>query len=126
MIDPVFPENAPRPVGPYSPAIKANGFVFVSGQIPLDPKTGQILRGPIAGQVNLIFSNLQAVLEAAGSSLDKVVKTTVYLRDMSRFSEMNEAYAVYFQGKVAPARSTIQAAELPAQVDVEIDAIALL
>jgi 2-iminobutanoate/2-iminopropanoate deaminase len=126
MIDAVFPENAPRPVGPYSPAVKANGFVFVSGQIPIDPKTGQVLRGPIAEQVDLIFSNLEAVLTAAGSSLEKIVKTTVYLRDMARFADMNEAYAVYFQGKVAPARSTIQAAELPVQVDVEIDAVAVL
>ncbi len=124
MKEAIIPSAGPRPVGPYSPAIRANGFIFVSGQIPMRPEDGQILRGAMAEQVHQIMRNLETVLKAAGSSLDKIVKTTVYLRDLGKFGEMNEVYATYFSG-IPPARSTIQAAELPAQVDVEIDAIAV-
>lgn len=117
-------KEGPRPVGPYSPAIRANGFIFVSGQGPLDPKTREILRGPIPEQVRRTLENVKTILEAAGSSLEKVVKCTVYLRDISNFQAMNEVYASYF-GEILPARTTIQAGDLPGHIDVEIDVIAL-
>jgi 2-iminobutanoate/2-iminopropanoate deaminase len=117
-------EHAPRAIGPYSQAVLANGFVFLSGQIPLDPATNQLVEGDIAVQTARVLENLKAVLEAGGSSLEKVVKTTVFLRDMADFPRMNEVYARYFAGN-PPARSTVQAARLPRDVSVEIDAIAL-
>ncbi len=121
--------RAPAAIGPYSQAIVSNGFVFVSGQIPLDPATGQILEGGIdeAGgieeQTTRVIENLAAVLDAAGSSLSDVVKTTVYLKDMGEFAAMNNIYAQYFT-KHAPARATVEAARLPRDVRVEIDCIA--
>jgi 2-iminobutanoate/2-iminopropanoate deaminase len=120
----VYASNAPAPVGPYSQAIRAGGFVFASGQIPLTPSTGELLRGPIEEQTRQVLDNLKAVLETAGSSLDKVVKTTVFLRDLKNFEAMNRVYATYF-GQTPPARSTVQAAALPKGVDIEIDLIAL-
>jgi 2-iminobutanoate/2-iminopropanoate deaminase len=117
--------GAPAAIGPYSQAIVANGFVFVSGQIPLDPATGQMTEGGIAAQTARALDNLRAVLEAAGASLDSVVKTTVYLKDMAEFAAMNEVYARYFTAP-APARATIEAARLPRDVRVEIDCIAAL
>lgn len=117
-------EHAPRAIGPYSQAVLANGFVFLSGQIPLDPATNQLVEGDVAVQTARVLDNLKAVLEAGGSSLDKVVKTTVFLRDMADFPRMNEVYARYFAVN-PPARSTVQAARLPRDVSVEIDAIAL-
>jgi 2-iminobutanoate/2-iminopropanoate deaminase len=116
--------SAPAAIGPYSQAIVANGLVFVSGQIPLDPKTNQLVEGDIAAQTHRVLNNLQAVLTAAGSSLEKAVKTTVYLADMADFSRMNEIYATYFK-EIPPARATVQAARLPRDVRVEIDVIAL-
>jgi 2-iminobutanoate/2-iminopropanoate deaminase len=124
MKEQIFPENGPPPAGPYSPAIRANGFVFVSGQGPLVIETGQPLRGPIEDQVHRTMRNLQLILEAAGSSLDKVVKTTIYVRDLANFAKVNEVYGGYFEN-IPPARTTIQAANLPMEIDVEIDAIAL-
>lgn len=116
--------NAPAAIGPYSQAAISNGFAFLSGQIPLDPATGQLIEaGDIAAQTERVIENLRAVLEACGSSLDKVVKTTVYLKDMGEFALMNEVYARYF-AKNAPARATIEAARLPRDVRVEIDCIA--
>jgi 2-iminobutanoate/2-iminopropanoate deaminase len=125
MKDRVQTEKAPAAIGPYSQAVKAGGFVFASGQIPLDPATGQIITGTIAEQTERALLNLKAVLEAAGSSMDRVVKTTVYLKDMNDFAEMNGAYGEFF-GEVPPARSTVEAARLPRDARVEIDVIALL
>ncbi|MFZ0430370.1 MAG: Rid family detoxifying hydrolase [Acidobacteriota bacterium] len=124
MKEQIFPKNGPKPVGPYSPAIRAGGFVFVSGQGPLQLETGQPLRGPIADQVHQTLRNLRLLLESAGSTMDKVVKTTIFLRDLGDFKTVNEIYAGYF-GAVPPARTTIQAADLPLGIDVEIEAIAL-
>jgi 2-iminobutanoate/2-iminopropanoate deaminase len=117
-------DRAPQAIGPYSQAIKANGFIFASGQIPLDPATMQIVEGGIEEQTERVFDNLKAVLEAAGSSLDRVVKTTVYLADMTEFAAMNEIYARYFSA-TKPARATVQVARLPRDVKVEIDVVAL-
>jgi 2-iminobutanoate/2-iminopropanoate deaminase len=117
-------DRAPEAIGPYSQAIKANGFIFASGQIPLDPSTMQIVAGGIEEQTGRVLENLKAVLEAAGSSLDHVVKTTVYLADMSEFTAMNEIYARYF-GARKPARATVQVARLPRDVRIEIDVVAL-
>jgi len=117
-------ENAPAAIGPYSQAIKAGGFVFVSGQIPIDPQTGQFVPGGIAEQTRQVLKNLAAVLEAAGSSLDRVVKTTVFLADMKEFSGMNEVYATFFSSP-PPARATVAAAGLPRDARVEIEVVAL-
>jgi 2-iminobutanoate/2-iminopropanoate deaminase len=116
-------EAAPKAIGPYSQAIVSNGVAYLSGQIPLDPKTGQIVEGDIVQQTERVFQNLKAVLEAAGASFDSVLKTTVFLQDMSDFTRMNEVYARYFPTD-PPARTTVQAARLPRDVRVEIDCIA--
>ncbi len=116
--------QAPRAIGPYSQAIRAGGFVFLSGQIALDAATGYIVEGGVTQQTARIMENLKAVLEAAGSSLDKVVKTTVYLKSMDDFGKMNEIYGHFFTEN-PPARSTVEAARLPRDVRVEIDAIAI-
>ena len=118
-------ENAPAAIGPYSQAIKANGFVFVSGQIPIDPQTGEFVSGGIAEQTARVLKNLTAVLEAAGSSLERVVKTTVFLADMKEFAGMNEVYKDFFPSP-PPARSTVAAAGLPRDARVEIEAVALV
>lgn len=118
-------EHAPQAIGPYSQAVAANGLVFLSGQIPLDPATGQVIEGDIAWQTERVLENLSRVLEAAGSSLAKVVKTTVFLQDLEEFAKMNAVYARYFPND-PPARSTVQAARLPRDVRVEIDCIASL
>ena len=119
----VSTDRAPKAIGPYSQAVIANGFVFVSGQIPLDPATGQIVQGGIAEQTARVFENMKNVLEAAGSSLDQAVKTTVYLKDIGDFAPMNEVYARYFPAH-PPARAAIEAARLPRDVLIEIDCIA--
>ena len=117
-------EQAPKAIGPYSQAIKANGFVFASGQIPIIPETGEFVAGGIKEQTEQVIKNLARVLEAAGSGLDRVVKTTVFLADMEEFGAMNEVYAKYFSDK-PPARATVEAAGLPRGARVEIEAIAL-
>lgn len=117
-------ENAPRAIGPYSQAVVAGGFVFASGQIPLDPRTGEFVEGGVGEQTAQVLRNLSAVLEAAGSSLGRVVRCTVYLADMDDFAEMNEVYGGFF-GEEPPARSTVEAARLPRDARVEIDVIAL-
>lgn len=122
---PVTTTEAPGAIGPYSQAIIAGGFLFASGQIPLDPKTGALVEGGIDAQTHQVLQNLGAVLKAAGLSFDRVVKTTVYLSDMANFPKVNEIYATYF-GAPAPARATIQAAALPRNVLVEIDLVALV
>jgi 2-iminobutanoate/2-iminopropanoate deaminase len=116
--------HAPQAIGPYSQAVKANGFIFASGQIALDPATMQIVDGGIREQTERVLRNLSAVLEAAGSGLDRVVKTTVFLADMNEFAAMNEVYGSFFGG-VPPARSTVEVKRLPRDVRVEIDVIAL-
>lgn len=121
----VATSDAPGAIGPYSQAIVANGVVFTSGQIPIDPATGEFVEGGTAEQTERVLRNLAAVLEAAGSSLARVVKTTVFLADMSDFAEMNEVYARHFTSE-PPARSTVQAARLPRDARVEIEAIALV
>ena len=121
----VSTEQAPKAIGPYSQAVVANGMAFLSGQIPLDPSTGQLVEGDITLQTEQVLHNLQAVLVACGSSLEKVVKTTVFLKDMGEFAKMNEVYAKYFTTD-APARATVEAARLPRDVRVEIDCIALV
>ena len=118
-------ENAPGAIGPYSQAIKTNGMVFVSGQIPIDPATGEFVSHEVAEQTEQVFKNLVAVLDAAGASLNDVVKTTVFLADMSDFSVMNEVYGRYFDSN-KPARATVQAARLPRDAKVEIDCIAVV
>jgi 2-iminobutanoate/2-iminopropanoate deaminase len=115
---------APGAIGPYSQAIIANGFVFLSGQVALDPASGQLVEGDIEAQTERVMANLAAVLEAAGSGFDKVVKTTVFLKDMGEFARMNAVYAKFFPAP-SPARSTVEAARLPRDVRVEIDLIAL-
>lgn len=117
-------DNAPKAIGPYSQAVKYNGLVFLSGQIPLDPATGQIVEGGIAEQTARVLDNLKAVLEASGSSLDRVLKTSVFLKDMGEFAAMNEVYARYFSAN-PPARATVEAARLPRDVRIEIEAVAI-
>ena len=122
--DRIQTDNAPKAIGPYSQAIKANGFIFASGQVAFDPATMQIIEGGIREQTERVLRNLAAVLEAAGSHLDRVVKTTVFLADMNEFAAMNEVYGSFF-GDLPPARSTVEVKRLPRDVRVEIDVIAL-
>jgi 2-iminobutanoate/2-iminopropanoate deaminase len=117
-------QKGPKAIGPYSQAVKAGGFIFTAGQIALDPSTNQLVEGDVAQQTARVLENLKAIVEAAGSSLDRAVKATVYLKDMGDFAAMNEVYGKYFaQGP--PARSTVEAARLPRDVRVEIDLIVL-
>jgi 2-iminobutanoate/2-iminopropanoate deaminase len=116
--------NAPKAIGPYQQAIKANGFIYTAGQIPIDPKTGNLVEGDISAQTRQVLENLKAVLEAGGSALDRVVKATVFLKNMADFAPMNEVYAQYL-GSAKPARSTVAVAELPRGALVEIDLVAL-
>jgi 2-iminobutanoate/2-iminopropanoate deaminase len=124
MREVVATHNAPQAIGPYSQAIRANGFIFVSGQIPLNPVTQQIVEGGVAEQTEQVIANLEAILKAAGSGLEKVVRTGVYLKDMNDFAAMNDVYERFFPQR-CPARSTIEASRLPKDVRVEIDAIAM-
>jgi 2-iminobutanoate/2-iminopropanoate deaminase len=121
----VATDRGPKAIGPYSQAIKANSFIFLSGQIALDPQTQQIVEGDVAAQTERVLENLKAIVEAAGSSLQHVVKTTVFLADLKDFAAMNEVYSRYFVHH-PPARSTVEVARLPRDVRVEIEAIALL
>jgi 2-iminobutanoate/2-iminopropanoate deaminase len=120
----IVTDLGPKAIGPYSQAIRANGFVFVSGQIALDPRTQELVPGDITVQTERVLENVKGILEAAGSSLEKVVRSTVFLADMNEFASMNQVYARYFRQHF-PARSTVQAARLPRDVRVEIDVIAL-
>lgn len=124
MREVIATNDGPKAIGPYSQAIKANGFVFVSGQIPFDPATQQLIEGDIGAQTERVLQNLSAILKAAGSSLDLVVKAGVFLKNMSDFAAMNEVYGRYFT-QAPPARSTVEVARLPKDVLVEIDVIAL-
>lgn len=124
MKDLIATDKAPKALGPYSQAISANGLVFCSGQVAIDPGTNNVIHGDVSAQTERVLKNLTAVLEAAGSSLDKVVKTTVFLKNMGDFAAMNEVYGRFFSAK-PPARSTVEVARLPKDVLVEIDVIAL-
>jgi 2-iminobutanoate/2-iminopropanoate deaminase len=117
-------DRGPKAIGPYSQAVKANGFIFISGQIPLDPRTQELVEGDVARQTGRVMENLKGIVEAAGSSLDRVVKTTVFLKDLADFPAMNEVYSRYFPAN-PPARATVQVARLPRDVGVEIELIAL-
>jgi 2-iminobutanoate/2-iminopropanoate deaminase len=123
MKDVILTTRGPKPIGPYSQAIKSNGLLFVSGQIALDPKSGEFVGAEVRQQTERVFENLKAILEAAGTSFHHVVKTTVFLKDMNDFAAMNEVYARYFNA-APPARSTVQAAGLPKDALVEIEVIA--
>jgi 2-iminobutanoate/2-iminopropanoate deaminase len=124
MRDIISTPDAPKAIGPYSQAIKANGFVFVSGQVAIDPATQQVMAGDVAAQTERVIKNLSAILKAAGSGLEKVVRTTVFLRNMNDFAAMNEVYGKFFSS-APPARSTVEVSRLPKDVLVEIDVIAL-
>ena len=125
MADVVATKDAPQAIGPYSQAIKAGGFLFSSGQIAIDPTTGQVIEGDVAAQTERVMKNLAAILKAAGLSLQRVVKTTVFLKSMGDFATMNEIYGRHF-GEHRPARSTVEVARLPKDVLVEIDVVAEL
>ena len=123
MADIIETKDAPAPIGPYSQGVHANGFVFVSGQIPIRPETGQVAEGNITEQTHQVLKNLAAVLHAAGTDLGKVVKTTVFLANLDDFAGFNQVYGEYF-GAARPARSTIEVARLPREVLLEIEAVA--
>ena len=124
MREVIATDRGPKAIGPYSQAVKANGFIFISGQIPLDPRTQELVEGDVARQTERVMENLKGIVEAAGSSLDRVVKTTVFLKDLADFPAMNEVYSRYFPAN-PPARATVQVARLPRDVRVEIELIAL-
>ncbi len=124
MREVIATSDGPKAIGPYSQAIKANGFVFLSGQVALDPATQQLISGDVAVQTERVLQNLSGILKAAGSSLSQAVKTTVFLKNMSGFAAMNEVYGRYFT-QAPPARSTVEVARLPKDVLVEIDVIAI-
>lgn len=124
MRERILTTNAPAPIGPYSQAIADDGVLFCSGQIPIDPQTGELVPGDVAAQAERVLLNLGAVLEAAGRSFDDVVKTTIYLVDMADFAAVNAVYEKYF-GSVKPARSTVAVAALPKNARIEIDCVAL-
>ena len=121
----VATDKAPKAIGPYEQAIKVGEFVYTAGQIPIDPKTGNFVEGGVAAQTRQVLENLKFVLEAAGSSLDRVVKATVFLKNIADFAAMNEVYAEYL-GKAKPARSTVAVSELPRGALIEIDFVALV
>ncbi|MCS6773090.1 MAG: RidA family protein [Thermoflexales bacterium] len=125
MRNAVQTDHAPKAIGPYSQAIVCNGLVFCSGQIPIDPATGEVVADDIEAQTHRVLQNLRAVLEAAGSGMGRVLKTTVFLKSMSDFAAMNAVYATYFPAP-PPARSTVEVAQLPRGVRVEIECIAAL
>lgn len=124
MRQPVSTEAAPKAIGPYSQAVRAGQFLFVSGQVPIDPATGDLVAGDIAVQTERVLRNIDAILKAAALSLDAVVRTTVYLADMNEFAAMNEVYGRFFTSP-APARATVQVSRLPKDARIEIDAIAI-
>ena len=125
MRDVIATKDAPQAIGPYSQAIRANGFVCVSGQVAIDPSTQEVISGDVAAQTDRVLKNLSAILKTAGSGLEKVVRSTVFLKNMGDFAAMNEVYGRYFS-TAPPARSTVEVARLPKDVSVEIDVIALV
>ena len=125
MRDIVITDRGPKPIGPYSQAVKANGFLYVSGQLGLDPSTGEMVEGGIAAQTERAMNNLKGIVEAGGSKLSHAVRTTIYLKDMNDFAAMNEVYGKFFT-VAPPARSTVRVARLPKDALVEIDIVAVL
>ena len=117
--------NAPKAIGPYSQGVLAGNFLFVSGQIPIDPKTNQIIEGDIALQTKQVMENIKGILESGGASMNNVVKATLYIKDMDEYGRINEVYSAYL-GNVQPARSTVEVKRLPKDVRIEIDVIALV
>jgi 2-iminobutanoate/2-iminopropanoate deaminase len=124
MREVISTDQAPNGIGPFSQAIRANGFLFVSGQVPVDPATRRVVAGDFRAQAERVFANLAAILEADGSSFDRVVRVGVFLKDMNDFAHLNEIYSAYFRSD-PPARTTVEAARLPKDVLIEIDVIAL-
>lgn len=122
----IYTEHAPAPIGPYSQAVEANGMLFVSGQIAIDPATGELVKGDIETETRRVLDNLKAILVARGLNFDHVVKSTVFVADMNDFARINAVYAEYFTGEQTPARETVQAAALPKFVNIEISVIALI
>ena len=118
-------EKAPKPIGPYSQAIRAGNFIFLSGQIPINPKTGELVKGDIRQQTQQVLENIRGVLESQGLGMQDVVKVNIFLKDMGNFNEMNEVYATRFSSS-PPARSTVEVAKLPKNADIEIEAIAYI
>lgn len=123
MKEAVFTDKAPKPVGPYSQAIIAGGFIFISGQIPLDPATGKLIEGSFEEKARRVMDNIKAILEAAGASMDDIVKVTVYLKNIKLFADFNRVYAEYFKGP-PPARVVVEVSNLPLNADLEVEAIA--
>ncbi len=121
----IYTPKAPKPVGPYSQAVLANGFLFLAGQIPLDPTTGELVSGSVKDQVKRIIENIKAVVEEAGGKLSDIVKATVFLKNLDHFADMNEVYSQYFN-EIKPARTTIEISRLPKGADVEIEVVAAL
>lgn len=121
----IFTERAPAPIGPYSQAIEANGMLFVSGQIAIDPSTGELIQDNIETETRQVLENIKAILDARNLTFDHVVKSTIFVADMNNFSRINAVYAEYFSGNQPPARETVQAAALPKFVNIEISVIAL-
>jgi len=121
----IYTEKAPKPIGPYSQAVCVNGWLYISGQIPIDPATGRLIEGSFKDQVKRALENAKAILEAAGGSLESVVKVTVYLKDMSKFQEFNEVYSEYFK-QAPPARSVVGVSSLPRNAELMIDLVAYL
>lgn len=119
-------KNAPSPIGPYNQAVIANGFMFISGQVGMNPKTGKIVKDSISSETEQVMENLSSILDEASISFENVVKTTIFLSDMNDFSSVNEVYGKYFDEDIAPARETVQVSKLPLGVNVEISMIALL
>jgi 2-iminobutanoate/2-iminopropanoate deaminase len=125
MRDVVLTDRGPKPIGPYSQAVRVNGFLFVSGQVALDPKTGEMSAGDVREQTERVLENVKGIVEAAGSKMPHVIKTTVFLKNMSDFAAMNEVYARYFT-MAPPARSTVEVARLPKDALVEIEVVAMI
>ncbi len=124
-IEMIYTEKAPRPVGPYSQAVRAGCFLFIAGQIPIDPSTGELVKGDFEEKSRRALENLRAIVEAAGATLDQVVKVTVYIKNVSLFSEFNRIYAEYFSG-IKPARAVVEVSNLPLGAELEIEAIAYI
>ncbi len=121
----ISPTNAPAPIGPYNQAVFAGDTIFVSGQIPLDPKTGELVSGDIAAETKMVMQNLEAILTEAGLTFENVVKSSIFLSDMNSFAQVNEVYGTFFNEETAPARETVEVANLPKFVNVEISVIAI-
>ena len=119
----IVSEKAPKPVGPYSQAVKAGNFLFISGQLPINPATGEIVRGNFEEAVKVVLENVKSIVEEAGGTMDDIVKVTVYMRDLNLFSKFNEIYSQYFKGKY-PARVVIEVSKIPKDADLEVEAIA--